>query len=438
MSLEFSEQELAAIKAEWCKGASDSQFELFISECKARNLRPGVHLVFQLRNSKEYDPTVGASVFVKKPYWITTIAALRLIAQRTGEYLGQGPDEFVYLDAEGLPTIKSDIPLPTSKTDPTPREPWVARAKVYRKGFTEPMIGMARFEAYAGTRKVGKDSNEVVLTDMWVKRGSEQLQKCAEALALRKAFAEEMSGLMILEELKEVEEHTPTSVTPASVVPLPPTVPPVNQTPAIGTDSPRPREVKVEFHADKVPATLPEHSGETLVVKSDAKAATLAAVPGLKTAAEIDAPKKRGRKPKSPDNGEVRDDGITDADIASAGTPAPEFDQEANQKAAQEFVESVTSFTKEEAVAQGLPEPPDPLPSKEESAAFVARARKLVEPGVDIKSLGDYTLGLGNKTSSKYLTVGDWTKALTNLEAAKTAGTLKQLVKGEEKPLGTF
>ena len=80
MSLDFNEKELAAIRSEYCKGATDSQFELFISECRARNLRPGQHLVFQLRNAKEYDPAIGASVFVKKPYWITTISALLLIA----------------------------------------------------------------------------------------------------------------------------------------------------------------------------------------------------------------------------------------------------------------------------------------------------------------------------------------------------------------------
>jgi phage recombination protein Bet len=449
MSLEFTEQELAAMRAEYCKGATDTQFDLFISECKARNLRPGVHLVFQLRNSKEYDPSVGASVFVKKPYWITTIAALRLIAQRTGEYLGQGPDEFVYLDDAGLPTIKSDIPLPVSKTDPTPREPWVARAKVYRKGFAEPMIGMARFEAYAGTRKIDKNSNEVVLTDMWLKRGSEQLQKCAEALALRKAFAEEMSGLMILEELKEVEEHTaPAAVTPASVVPLPPSPPKVDQTPAVGKNEPRPGENVVSFPKLGTPAgpiatvlaegvVIDKHLGPVPPV--DPKLAeALAAVPSLKPASELPAPKKRGRqaKPKSPDNGIPPVEGISDADIALAGTPAPV--DTTDPKVAQEFVESVTSFTSEEAAAQGLPEPPDPIPSKEEGAAFVARARKLVEPGVDIKSVGDYTLKLGDKTSSKYLTVGDWTKALTNLEAAKAAGTLKELVKGKEVPLGEF
>lgn len=422
MSLEFTDQELSAIRAEYCKGATDTQFDLFISECKARSLRPGVHLVFQLRNSKEYDPTIGASVFVKKPYWITTIAALRLIAQRTGEYLGQGPDEFVYLDDAGLPTVKWDIPLPVSKTDSTPREPWAARAKVYRKGFTEPMIGMARFEAYAGTRKVDKNSNEVVLTDMWLKRGSEQLQKCAEALALRKAFAEEMSGLMILEELKDVEEHTPAAVTPASVVPVPPSAPKVNQHPAVASETPRPGEAKTEYHVTEVPATLPAHSGDTLkVVEKDPKAEALKAVPDLKPASELPAPKKKGGRPKkeeSPNNGQVRDDGITDADIPKPGEVFSE-PVVIDKQETEDFIESL-----------------DPTPTKEEQAGFTARVRALAAAGAQNQDLKNYILGVGKKSDPKELTVGNWSMALGELETAlsESKDKLKEITKNAPLP----
>ena len=229
-------------------------------------------------------------------------------------------------------------------------------------------------------------------------------------------------------------------------------VPQVNQKPAEGKNEPRPGEhsnaprtangvtaetVELIEKVAANPEIQSQLAAEGKKIDTDAIEQLKKDV-GLKPASELPAPKKRGRqpKPKSPDNGQVRDDGITDADIANAGKPAPV--DTTDPKVAQEFVESVTSFTKEEAAAQGLPEPPDPLPTKEEAAGFVARARKLVEPGVDIKSLGDYTLTLGNKTSSKYLTVGNWTKALTNLEAAKAAGTLKDLVKGKEVPLGEF
>jgi phage recombination protein Bet len=434
MSLEFTEKELAAIRSEYCKGATDAQFDLFISECQARSLRPGVHLVFQLRNAKEWDPVVGASVFVKKPFWITTIAALRLIAQRTGEYLGQGPDEFVYLDDNGFPTIKSEIPLPISKTNPVPREPWVARAKVYRKGFTEPMVGMARFEAYAGTRK---DGNEIVLTDMWAKRGSEQLQKCAEALALRKAFAEEMSGLLILEELRETEEPAHQNpIAPSAVIPSLPEVPKVDQTPATGTATPRPGETKpTPETAAQIREAIPviEKVLENPEVKkqlaAEGKQVNQAAIDqlkkdvGLTIASELPTPRKRGRKPKSPENGQpVPVPGeLTDEDTAQIGppTPVPATDPETAKREAEAFVESL-----------------DPTPTKEEQAGFSARVRALVQAGASSADLKNYILNLGNKSEPKELTVGNWKTALDQLEAAlaESKDKLKEVTKNAPLP----
>lgn len=436
MSLEFTESELAAIRAEYCKGATDTQFELFISECRARSLRPGPHVIFQLRNAKEWDADTGSSRFVKKPYWITTIGALRLIALRTGQYGGSTPAEYIYLDEKGDPTVVSQIPLPDKVTKGLPREPWAVRISVKRKDFDQPITSVVRFDSVAATQKRGET---LVLTDMWQKRGDAQNAKCSEADALRKAFPEELGSLYLSEEIKnEVEDEKPQAVTPASVVPLPPQVPKVNQEPAVPTEAPRPNETKVEYHTTSATGTLPEHSGSNLVVvdqKTDppiqdtsAREAAIKAVPDLKPASELSEPKKKpGRKPKnSPINGQG---GITDEDISNAQNPTPEFDHEANQQAAQEFVEGVTSFTKEEAVSQGLPEPVDPLPDENEKKTFADRARGLSkENGVDISKIGVYTLGLGKKTSSKYLTVGDWLKAFGNMDQAVAAGNLKELL----------
>lgn len=417
MSLEFTEKELAAIRSEYCKGATDAQFDLFVSECKARSLRPGVHLVFQLRRAKEYDPTVGAYVYVQKPYWITTIAALRLIAQRTGDYLGQGPEEYIYLDKDGNPSIKSEVPLahedPAQR--PLTREPWVARATVYRKGFTQPMIGMARFEAYA-TVVVPKEGTPY-LSETWRKRGSEQLFKCAEALALRRAYPEEMAGLLLQEELKDEieEEKVATPVTPAVAVPLPPPVPAVNQQPAVGTEAPRPGEAKTEYHVHEVPATLPPHSGDTLKVVAKEKA--LAAVRDLKPASELPAPKKRGGRPKkeSPNNGQVPGE-ITDADIPQPGESLPEASVP-DQKAAVEFVETL-----------------DPTPTKEELSVFYERARKLRDENkIPSADLQNYLLSVGKKNKREELTVANWKQGLAELEALDK-DKLKEVAKNAPLP----
>ena len=440
-NLEFTDKELAAIKAEFCPGFNDSQFEVCMTFCRVRNLLPGKHVLFQLRASKEWDEAARAKVPVTKIIFITTIDASRLIAQRTGKYGGQAPEKYIYLDADGTPGVVSEIPLPQLPIIPgaqaLPREPWAVRTTVYRKDFDQPVSSVARFDAYAATYE--KDG-AVRLNSMWQRRGPEQLAKCSEMLSLRKAFPEELGGLYLDIELKpETEDEAPRAVTPASVVPLPPSVPKVDHTPAEGKQEPRPGETKAEFHATEVPATLPQHSGETLVVKETPKDKAIAAVPGLKPASEIPAPvKKKGGRPKkekSPVNGRdlTAEGGITDTDIANAGNPAPVVDEAANQAAATEFVDSVSNFTTEEAAAQGLPEPPEysKIPEGEQKKEFIARFREFEKiNGITNESLAAFIMKLTGKTSSKFLTVGDWNKALEALDKAKADGTLKEVVKG--------
>jgi hypothetical protein len=389
--LQFTEEELKAFRAEYAKGASDTQFNLFISECIARNLRPGSHLVFQLRNSKEWDPVVGASVFVKKPYWITTIGALRLIALRTGQYGGSTPPQYIYLDDSGDPTIISEIPLPNKQNKQLPREPWAVRVSVKRKDFDEPITSVVRFDSVAATQKRGE---EIVLTDMWTKRGDAQNAKCSEADALRKAFPEELGSLYLSEEIKNEtpEEEKIAAVTPASVVSMPVSAPAVDQTPATPTDAPRPNE---------------SPKPDPVAIE-----AVKAAVPDLKPASEIPAPKKRGPKPKenpvsqaNPVNGH----GITDEDIASAGTPPPEVNQEELKKEVEEFTAGI-----------------DPTPTKEEQAGFTARVRALTSAGAASVDLKNFILN--GKTDVKQLTVRDWRTALETLESAQKEGKLKETI----------
>jgi hypothetical protein len=413
-NLEFTDKELAAIREEYCAGATDTQFELFISECKARNLRPGPHLVFQLRNSKVYDADTQTSRYVKKPYWITTIGALRLIALRTGQYGGSTPAEYIYLDDAGDPTVISQIPLPSKTNKALPREPWAVRVSVKRKDFDEPITSVVRFDSVAATQKRGESW---VLTDMWQKRGDAQNAKCSEADALRKAFPEELGSLYLAEEIKnEVEEPTPqTPVTPASVVPLPPAVPKVDQTPATGTATPRPGEQ----------ATVEKKEVKT--EPTSAKEAAIAAVPegAVKPASELPPPtKKKGGRPakgKSPDNGQPVDPkppvgGITDTDLANVGTPPPPEITEADKQAGQEFAASV-----------------DPTPTKEELKGFADRVRKLAAAGALNMDLKNYILNVGKVSDPKKLTVNNWDTALKELEALDK-DKLKEVTKNAPLP----
>ena len=393
--MEFTEQELKAMRAEYGKGASDSQWELFISECKARNLRPGTHLVFQLRSSKEYDPAVGASVFVKKGYWITTAAALLLIAERTGKYDGASAPEYIYLDDKGDPTIISDIPLPDKKNHAAPREPWAVRVKVRRKDFSEPIVSTVRFDSVAATVKRGES---IVLTDMWVKRGPEQNAKCSLANGIRLAFPEDAGHLYLTEEIKNEAEEAPSK---AEVVPVPapPTVPPVNQAPATATETQRPREAET--------VNTPNLPGGEVTVPAPA---------------EKPARKPRAKKEQPP----AEENQITDEDVEAAMIPTPPEDRERDEaiaKAVDEMVESASEPEKES------PAPEDPVPSKEEMKDITAKIREIAGEGISNQDLKEYFLYSSGKTDPKLITKSEWVRAFEEFHKAKLEGRAKEFIK---------
>ena len=409
--MEFTDQELKAIRSEFCRGFSDEQFQVCMTFCRIRNLMPGKHVVFTVRKSNEWDAEVGAKVKTEKIVFITTIDAARLIAQRTKEYTGQAPEQYIYLDDKGMPTLVSEIPLPDSSNRQLPREPWAVRTSVYRKGFDHAITSVARFDAYAVTRRTGEG---LVLTEMWQRRAPEMLAKCCEMLSLRKAFPEELSGLFIDSEFKpEPEDDKPHSEAPAAplvAVPAPLVVPVVNQTPATPTNTPRPSEPVVV--GIKIPEPVPEPKPEE---KKEEKA-------------------RKPRAKKEPVNGP---EAITDADVAAAMIPTPvaDVEQEAEvRKNAAAAVEEATSFTVEEAQAQGLPAPPDPIPSKEEMKEITAKIREIAALGISNQDLKEYFLRSGGKTDPKFLTKSEWVRAFEEFHKAKLEGRAKEFVKGVVAP----
>lgn len=423
MNLELTDKEKAALRAEFCKGFTDEQAEACFTFCRVRNLLPGKHVLFQLRRSKEWDEVVGAKVDVTKIVFITTIDASRLIAQRTGQYGGPAPEQYIYLDDNGTPSLVSEIPLPKLPlipgTTPLPREPWAVKTTVYRKDFDHPVSSVARFDAYASTYKT---ANGPVLTEMWVKRGPEQLAKCSEMLSLRRAFPEELGGLYIAEEFKSENEDapvTPASVTVSTPVPVPPSAPKVNQQPAVATETPRPGEKTWDTPSgDKVTET--QVTGNEKKVSAAVEAA-LKAVPDLKPASELPPPKKKGGRPKKAETAAdiAPADGITDEDFKEPDNPAPIVDHEAEKKAAEEFVESL-----------------DPTPTKEEQVGFTARVRALAAAGAANPDLKNYILNVGKKDDPKQLTVSNWRTALDQLEAAlaESKDKLKEVTKAAPLP----
>lgn len=241
MSQEFTEQTLAALKEEYAPDATDAQFTLWIEKCRRDDLVPVEDVVLQLRSSQEYDPVTKTKVFRKRPVYITTIRALTKIASRTGKYRGTLPYEWIYLDENNMPNLKSDVPLPDKDHPHLPREPWAARVAIKHQDFDAPVTAVVRFNAYA---QLVKRNDSMVLNNTWATRGPEQLAKCGFAAALRAVFPE-AAGLYLKEELEreDAEPATPVApITPESVavpvlasIPVPQVAVPIEEKPFVNS-----------------------------------------------------------------------------------------------------------------------------------------------------------------------------------------------------------
>lgn len=150
----------------------------FLAHCQKTGLDPIARQIYAIERGGKWTITVSIDGF-------------RLVAQRSGQYAGQTPIEWTRDGVTWTDVWLADEP------------PAAARVGVRRRGFDEPLFAVARWKSYAVMVPDWQNGQRVgeKLSPMWERMPDLMLGKVAEALALRRAFPMELSGLYTEEEL---------------------------------------------------------------------------------------------------------------------------------------------------------------------------------------------------------------------------------------------
>lgn len=172
--------QIELIKNQIAKGCSDGELALFGQVCQRTGLDPFSRQIYAISRN-QYNPDTRQ----KEPKMTIqlSIDGFRTVAARSGLYGGSTTE---WCGADG---VWCDVWLSN-------KPPSAAKTTVYRKGCANPFTGVARFDSYAPVYN-GKVSG------LWEKMPDLLIGKCSEALALRKAFPAELSGLYSSEEMEQ-------------------------------------------------------------------------------------------------------------------------------------------------------------------------------------------------------------------------------------------
>ncbi len=162
------------LKDTFFKGSTDDEFMLFIHACERTGLDPFMKQIYPV---KRKDYKLNREVMTIQ----TGIDGYRLIAERTGCYSPGREATFTYDKDSNIISATSYV------------------KKMTKDGTWHEVSATAFWDEYCQKNKDGQP------LAFWAKMPHGQISKCAEALALRKAFPAECSGIYTKEEMEQAE-----------------------------------------------------------------------------------------------------------------------------------------------------------------------------------------------------------------------------------------
>lgn len=178
----FAEEDVEVIrKSLMPAGANEADLKLFLAQAHRSKLDPLSRQIYAT-GFKEKDRQGNYTGGIKLQVGIT-IDGFRVIAERTGKYSGQEGPYWCGPDGEW-----KDVWL--AKGPPT-----ACKVGVLRSDFQQTLWAVANFAGYSQGQ------------GLWNRIPEQMIAKCAEMLALRKAFPNDLGGLYGKEELGDVEEQ---------------------------------------------------------------------------------------------------------------------------------------------------------------------------------------------------------------------------------------
>jgi phage recombination protein Bet len=186
---EWTPAQRAALVQLGLEEASPGDLQVFMHQAQRTGLDPFAKQIYMIARwdsqSRKNKYTIQAA-----------IDGLRIVAERHGQYGGQVGPEWCGEDGVWRDVWVSD------------KAPVAARVGIIRKDWAQPIYATAMFREYAGYTREGN------LTRMWREKPAVMIAKCAEALGLRKAFPQDLSGVYTAEEMTQADQAA-TEVPPA-------------------------------------------------------------------------------------------------------------------------------------------------------------------------------------------------------------------------------